>query len=176
MPRHFRLYRVVPMGFFPVWRQVFWQKRPVVRQQIVSATCNPVWQTITPGRRWSKPPCHISCRACKPCSAPRCLADFLVLGDTLCGKNVQLGCACTAAWRQQYAAYADTTHYAAEHFLAFSLLSKTLRHFGDSNSVGETTLILTINTIRFLPGNFLLQELNFHGRLAQLFPKAGAPP
>ena len=71
-------FRVVPMGFFPVWRQVFWQKRPVVRQQIVSATCNPVWQTITPGRRWSKPPCHISCRACKPCSAPRCLADFLV--------------------------------------------------------------------------------------------------
>jgi len=42
------------MGFFPVWRQVFWQKRPVVRQQIVSATSYPVWQTITPGRRWFK--------------------------------------------------------------------------------------------------------------------------
>jgi hypothetical protein len=77
------------------------------------------------------------------------LPIFSFLGDTLCGKNVQLGCACTAAWRQQYAAYADTTHYAAEHFLAFSLLSKTLRHFGDSNSVGETTLILTINKNAF---------------------------
>ena len=56
-----------------------------------------------------------------------------------------LGCSRTAAWRQLYAAYADTTYYAAERFSAFSLLSKTLRYFGDSNPGGETTLILTIN-------------------------------
>jgi hypothetical protein len=57
-----------------------------------------------------------------------------------------LGCSSTAAWRQPYAAYADTTYYASERFSAFSLLSKTLEYFGDSNYVGQTTLILTINT------------------------------
>jgi hypothetical protein len=41
---------------------------------------------------------------------------------------------------------ADTTPYASECFSAFSLLSKILRHFGDSNPGGKTTLILTINT------------------------------
>ena len=117
-----------------------------MRQQIVSATCNPVWQTITPHRRWAKPPCHISCRACKPCSASRRLADFLAPRRHVMRQKYALGYACTDAWRQQYAAYADATHYAAERLSAFSLLSKTLRHFGDSNSVGETTLILTINT------------------------------
>ena len=145
MHRHFCLHRAVPMGFFSVWRQVSWQKRHVVRQQVVSSTCYPVWQTITPWRRWSKPPCHISCRACKPCFAPRRFADFLVPRRHVMRQKWVLGCACTTAWRQQYAVHANTTHYAAERFSAFSLLSKTLRHIGDSNSVGETTLFLTIN-------------------------------
>jgi len=110
--------------------------------------------------------------------------EFVEISDTLSTASTQehlsaiaevvrfLDTNVTAAWRQQYAAHADTTYYASERFSAFSLLSKTLRYFGDSNPGGETTLILTINKSLCLFKDFRtlrsLIEPPFSGKLPSI--------
>jgi len=72
----FRRHRAVHTGFFSVWRQVFWQKRHAMRPKERSTSCHLGAGVASPDERRVPRLCHITCRACKRCAAPRRRADF----------------------------------------------------------------------------------------------------
>jgi len=140
----FRRARAAHRGFFSVWRQVFWQKRRVMRQKMVPSACYKVWQARTRRGRWytrSAPYRVVGANAVVHHDAS---SAFPVQRRQELHQKVPLPFIPRAGKNAHHSCQTPRQLMRRRGF-ALCLLPQELTASGDRNSGGKTTLIRTIN-------------------------------